>query len=576
MSKAEFGMIGLGTMGRNFLLNVAENGFSCVGFDIDPAKRKLLISEASELQKSARVSSPSSVSSPHLSKGSASSAQSRNESTLVYPADDLASFAAALDTPRRIMLLVPAGPIVDSVINDLLPHLEKGDIVIDGGNSHFLDTERREVILNEKGIEFLGVGVSGGEEGARHGASIMIGGKPEVYQRVRAIFEAASAKVNGEPCAAHVGIGSAGHFVKMVHNGIEYGLMQILAETYDFMLRVLRMDCRQMSETFAKWNDSRLNSFLVEITADILRKTDAETGKPLVEMVLDKAAQKGTGKWTSQAAMDLGVPIPTIDSAVSMRQISAQKETRLVIAEKYGMPIVPGDLPADGETVTSERQHDMKARHARKDVKTTVSEQQVGTESGSDRGVIVRNPANDAADRPRNDREVAAEFKSHFSESLRQLEDTLSASFIVTYAQGLSLLHTASVERKYGVNISEVAKIWRGGCIIRSALLEDIRRAFSENPDLRNLILDDQFVKILSNNRDEWHAIVGEFSESRIPSACLSSALAYFDAFLSPRLPANLIQAQRDYFGAHTYQRTDKEGIFHTPDWKTNAEAGTK
>jgi 6-phosphogluconate dehydrogenase len=296
MENAQFGMVGLGTMGRNFLLNVAEHGISGVGYDLDASKRQLLLEEG--------------------------------KSFSVGAAETVAKFCAMLEKPRKIMMLVPAGKIVDGVIESLLPHLDKGDIIIDGGNSHFVDTETREKYLADKGIEFIGVGVSGGEEGARHGASIMPGGNKESYEHVAPILEAASAKVGGEPCVAYMGASSAGHFVKMVHNGIEYGLMQILAETYDFMFRVLKMNYAEMSETFAKWNDSELNSFLVEITSEVLRKMDAETGKPLVEMILDKAAQKGTGKWTSQAAMDFGVPIPTIDSAVSMRQISAQKEVQ--------------------------------------------------------------------------------------------------------------------------------------------------------------------------------------------------------------------------------------------------------
>ncbi|MEP6704513.1 MAG: NAD(P)-binding domain-containing protein, partial [Acidobacteriota bacterium] len=270
MGQAQFGMIGLGTMGRNFLLNVAEHGFTCIGYDLDDRKRDLLVEE-----------------------GSAYS---------VAAAADVKSFLAGLETPRRIMLLVPAGPIVDSVIHDLKPLLQKGDIVIDGGNSHFSDTERREGLLNADGIEFLGVGVSGGEEGARHGASIMIGGKPEVYEHVRPMLEAASAKVNGEPCAAHVGNGSAGHFVKMVHNGIEYGLMQLIAETYDLLKRGYHMTDADVADLFAEWDRGDLNSFLIEITSTVLRKTDADTGKPLVESILDTAGQKGTGKWTSEVA----------------------------------------------------------------------------------------------------------------------------------------------------------------------------------------------------------------------------------------------------------------------------------
>jgi len=469
MVTAQFGMVGLGTMGRNFLLNVAEHGFSCVGYDLDAAKRDLLLVEG--------------------------------EGMPIEKADDLVQFTAKLVRPRSIMLLVPAGPIVDSVIADLLPHLDAGDLIIDGGNSHFTDTDKREVALAEKGIGFLGVGVSGGEEGARHGPSIMPGGKLEYYQRVEPILKAVAAKVNGEPCVAYMGTGSAGHFVKMVHNGIEYGLMQLLAEAYDFMHRVLKLDHARMSSVFARWNDSGLNSFLVEITAEVLRKADSETGGPLVELVLDKAAQKGTGKWTSQAAMDLGVPIPTIDSAVSMRQISAQKDTRRLIADKFA-----------GEPEVALADEDL---------------------------------------------------------SLAELEAALLSSFIVTYSQGLALLQTASAEKNYGLDIAEIAKIWRGGCIIRSALLEEMRRAFTVRPELPNLLLDDNFVQIIADSRESWHNVAAKFSQNRLPSLCFASALAYFEAFRSERLPANLIQAQRDFFGAHTYERVDKEGTFHTPDWGT-------
>lgn len=527
-------MIGLGTMGRNFLLNVAEKGFSGAGYDLDAEKRRLLLEEGAGFE---------------LETG-----------------ETLEDFLEKLESPRKIMILVPA-QVVDIVINQLLEACAPGDIVIDGGNSHFPDTERREKVLAEKGIEFLGVGVSGGEEGARHGASIMIGGKPEVYEHVRAILEAASAKVNGESCAAFVGKGSAGHFVKMVHNGIEYGLMQILAETYDFMFRVLKMDYSQMSETFARWNNAELNSFLVEITAEVLRKTDAETGKPLVEMVLDKAAQKGTGKWTSQAAMDFGVPIPTIDSAVSMRQISAQKDTRQLIAKKFGgqSSVGGGQFDTNGESVSSEPQHDMKAALAEQNVETRVSEQQ-DAQIGADEHQTAEKQVENPSDESKN-KEVREECVANFEQFVEQLKNTLLASFITTYAQGMSLLQTVSTDKEYGLNLAEIAKIWRGGCIIRSALLEEMRRAYAENADLPNLILDDKFAEILSANREDWREINAKFAESRIPSLCLSSALAYFDAFRSQRLPANLIQAQRDYFGAHTYQRTDKEGVFHTPDW---------
>jgi 6-phosphogluconate dehydrogenase len=532
MGNAQFGMIGLGTMGRNFLLNVAEHGFSCIGYNKHADKLALLRDESDGMP--------------------------------VTGVDNLPAFIAGLETPRKIMMLVPAGDAVDSVINDLLPHLGPGDLVIDGGNSHFTDTERREVFLAQKGIDFLGVGVSGGEEGARHGASIMIGGSEEVYARVAAIFEAASAKVGGEPCAAHVGRGSAGHFVKMVHNGIEYGLMQILAETYDFMHRVLKFDCALMSEIFAEWNGTKLNSFLVEITSEVLRKADAETGKPLVEMVLDKAAQKGTGKWTSQAAMDLGVPIPTIDSAVSMRQISAQKETRVLASKKYGALPVPAENVSNGEPVVSHPEQDeRKAARAREDVETHASVHQKDAVSGLEVG-----DTGGEGGRTGRNAEIREEFTSDIEKAVSDLKDTLLCAFIVTYAQGMSLLQSASIEKGYELDLVEISKIWRGGCIIRSALLEEMRQAYSENPDLQNLILDDRFARILNEGREEWRTVTAKFTESRVPAMCLSSALAYFDAFRSERLPANLIQAQRDFFGAHTYQRTDKEGVFHTPDWK--------
>lgn len=533
MENAQFGMVGLGTMGRNFLLNVAEHGFSCVGYDLDAEKRNLLHEEGKDLP----VDSGASVE----------------------------EFIGKLAKPRNIMLLVPAGKIVDSVINDLLPFLEKDDLIIDGGNSHFTDTEIREKFLTEKGIEFMGIGVSGGEEGARHGASIMPGGRREFYDRIEPILQAVSAKVDGEPCVAYMGKSSAGHFVKMVHNGIEYGLMQILAETYDFMFRVLKMNYLEMSETFQKWNGTELNSFLVEITAEVLKKRDDETGEPLVEMILDKAAQKGTGKWTSQAAMDFGVPIPTIDSAVAMRQISAQKEVRVTIAKKYGctMPFVNAELPEDGDTISSVHASEQKENRAEQEVKTAVSEQHeahVSEDAPKHLAHKVSNPSDEQSNtdiRESND----------YPKLIEELKNALLSSFIITYAQGMSLLQTASTEKGYGLNLSDIAKIWRGGCIIRSALLEEMRQAFGKDAKLPNLMLDDKFAEILNKNREDWRSVNEKLLESRVPSLCLSSALAYFDAFRSERLPANLIQAQRDFFGAHTYQRIDKEGSFHMADW---------
>ncbi|HQZ96644.1 MAG TPA: NADP-dependent phosphogluconate dehydrogenase [Pyrinomonadaceae bacterium] len=469
MAKAHFGMIGLGTMGCNFLLNIAEHGIGGVGYDLDEAKRDLLLKEG--------------------------------EGMPVDVGTDLADFLAKLESPRNIMLLVPAGPIVDKVIADLAPHLDDDDLIIDGGNSHFTDTERREAELAVKGIGFMGVGVSGGEEGARHGASIMPGGRRDHYDRIETTLQAVSAKVNGEPCVAYMGTGSSGHFVKMVHNGIEYGMMQLLAETFDFMQSVLRMASTEMHRTFTEWNGGELNSFLVEITSQVLRKTDPETGNPLVSMILDTAGQKGTGKWTSQAAMDFGVPIPTIDSAVTMRQISAQKGTRKEVALKYA-----------------------------------------GMRTSAD--------------------------QSHSRTSVGELEDALFCAFILTYAQGMSLLQKASEEKGFGLDLAEIARIWRGGCIIRSKLLELIRKAYSSGQNIESLLLDKGISDMLNSRAGSLRKTVVTFNENGIPSACFSSALAYFDAFRTERLPANLIQAQRDFFGAHTYQRIDRDGTFHTPDWE--------
>jgi 6-phosphogluconate dehydrogenase len=467
MEKAHFGMIGLGTMGRNFLLNIAEHGIHGVGFDLDAGKRALLVQEGAGM--------PVSV------------------------GESMEDFIAKLESPRNIMMLVPAGPIVDAVIADLLPHLEKDDLIIDGGNSHFVDTDRREADLAAKGVGFMGVGVSGGEEGARHGCSIMPGGRRDFYDRVENTLQAVSAKVNGEPCVAYMGASSAGQFVKMVHNGIEYGLMQILAETYDFMQHVLKMDYPAMGQAFSDWNDSELNSFLVEVTATVLKKVDPETGKALVAMIQDTAGQKGTGKWTSQVAMDFGIPIPTIDSAVSMRQISSQKATRVAISSKYQT-----------------------------------------SDSGS---------------------------TANQSVTLDDLKKALLCSFIATYAQGLALLQAASKEKNYGLDLEACAKIWRGGCIIRSTLLEDMRIAYSKDASLANLLLDDKFAAMMGENVASWRRVIGAFTADGIPSLCFSSALNYFEAFRTERGAANLIQAQRDFFGAHTYQRIDREGTFHTSDW---------
>ena len=468
MTNGQFGMIGLGTMGRNFLLNVAEHGFSCVGYDLDESKRQLLMNEGAGMPIDAGAS--------------------------------VTEFLNKLASPKNIMMLVPAGPIVDSVISDLLPHLKEGDLIIDGGNSHFTDTERRQEMLGAKGIAFLGVGVSGGEEGARHGASIMVGGDPSVYERVRPVLEAAAAKVDGEPCAAHVGRGSAGHFVKMVHNGIEYAMMQLIAETFDLLQKGFQISDNKVAEMFEKWDHGDLNSFLIEITAIVLKKKD-EDGRPLVDKILDTAQQKGTGKWTSEIALEFGVPIPTIDSAVSMRQISALKEQRVAAAKKLGI----------------------------------AQNVQVDETLGPD---VV-----------------------HF------VETGLHLAFIVAYAQGFSLLRVASAEKKYELHLAEIVKIWRGGCIIRSKILDTIREAFTSTPDLPNLLVADNLRETIQKEQNLLKATLKFALAADVPCMAFSSALNYIKAYASDHLPANLIQAQRDFFGAHTYQRIDRPGTFHTANW---------
>lgn len=470
MDKASFGMIGLGTMGRNFLLNVAEHGIAGVGYDLDAAKRELLLTEGKGMP--------------------------------VDVAKDVAEFLDKLQSPRNIMLLVPAGKIVDAVIGELTPHLNADDLIMDGGNSHFTDTDRRIKELSTHGIGFMGVGVSGGEEGARHGASIMPGGTKEHYDRVENILKAVSAKVDGEPCVAYMGKGSAGHFVKMVHNGIEYGLMQIIGETYDYFRRAKGLSAGEISEIFAKWNTTELNSFLVEITAIVLNKVDPVTGNFLVDEVLDEAGQKGTGKWTSQAALDLGIPIPTIDSAVSMRQISALRGVRDAVGGVFGKELADTSSPIEED----------------------------------------------------------------------EMHSALTAAFIITYAQGMSLLQAASKEMDYGLDLAATSKIWRGGCIIRSAMLEEMRKAFADAPDLESLMVDPDFSEVLKKHGGGLRKMVSACLRHGIPALSLSSASNYYDAFRAGKLPANLIQAQRDFFGAHTYKRVDKEGVFHSPDWDVNAK----
>lgn len=467
----DFGMIGLGTMGRNLLLNIADHGFAAIGYDRDLDKGKLL--EASATPQ-----------------------------TTVKGAASLAEMIQLLKPPRKVMMLVPAGPIVDAVINDLLPLLETGDIIIDGGNSHYTDTLKRINYLQDKKIHFIGMGVSGGEHGARTGPSIMPGGDVEAWQSLKPILEAVAAQVNSiggnEPCVAYMGKAAAGHYVKMVHNGIEYAIMQLISEVYDILKRGAGLSNEELYKVFKQWSEGEMKSYLLEITADVFQKKDDITGKYLVDMILDKAGSKGTGKWTSQDAMDIPVPVPTIDIAVSMRDLSTYKEERVIAAELYKPAI----------------------------------------KSLSDKK----------------------------EKLIGQLHDALHAATIICYAQGLSLLTKASVELKMDIPLQDVVRIWRGGCIIRSSALELFTAAYKKNKQLSNILLHKKIASVVKKKQTALRKTIQLAAGSKLPVAGLMSALSYFDAYCSNQMPVNLIQAQRDYFGAHTYQRIDKEGSFHT-EW---------
>ena len=461
MKQFDFGIVGLGVMGKNLLLNMADHGFSVAGLDLDQAK-------AAALEEGAR------------------------EGQDVKGFITAEKFVSSLKRPRAIMLLVPAGKPVDAAIGSLLPLLEKDDIVVDGGNSYFPDTERRFAELAKKNIHFFGMGISGGEKGARFGPSMMPGGDAQAYERLRPIFEAIAAKVDGEPCVTYLGKGSAGNYVKMVHNGIEYGIMQLIAETYDIMKKGLGYSDDKIQSIFASWNDTELQSFLVEITGLILQKKDDDTGKQLLPLISDQARSKGTGKWTSQNAMDLQAPVPVIDMAVLMRDISKFKEERVAASKA---------LKWAGE----------------ENVDATAD----------------------------------------------MLKNALYFGMITTYAQGMVQLRLASEEYGYGLNLEEVAKIWRGGCIIRAACLEDFRKAYKKAPDLANLMLDKEIGEDLVARQKDIREVVKVAVDKGIPAPALMAALSYFDAYRSDRLSTNVIQAQRDFFGAHQFERIDKEGVFH-------------
>jgi 6-phosphogluconate dehydrogenase len=463
----DIGMVGLGVMGRNLVLNMADHGIAAAGYDLDTAKVEALRTEA---------------------KGHA-----------VFGAATMSEFAGALRRPRAVMLLVPAGAPVDAVIAELLTVLEPGDLIIDAGNSYFKDTDVRIRTLASKGMHFLGVGISGGEDGARRGPSIMPGGAKDAYETVRPIFESIAASVQGEPCVTWLGPGSSGHFVKMVHNGIEYGVMQLIAEAYDMMKRGLGMNDDELRDIFAAWNDGELNGYLMEITSRIFSTQDEKTGRRLVDEIRDAAAQKGTGMWASQSAMELHVPIPTIDTAVAMRDLSVIAEERTEASAVY----------------------------------------------------------------PRAQQHV----KPGRTEFLSDLARALTAGMIIVYAQGMAHLKAASRTYNYQLDLEAVARIWRGGCIIRAGLLEEIRSAFHAKHDLDNLLLSPFFSRKLNENEGSLRRVIISAAETGVPVPALMASLGYLDAYRSSWLPANLIQAQRDYFGAHTYERIDAKGTFHT-EWK--------
>jgi 6-phosphogluconate dehydrogenase len=463
--KYAFGMIGLGVMGRSLLLNMADHGYAVAGHDKDAAKVASLNEEGGQLA--------------------------------VKGFGDVKEFIQSLTTPRAIMMLVPAGKIVDAVIEELTPLLEKGDILIDGGNSHFTDTNRRVEELEAKGLHFFGMGVSGGEEGARRGPSMMPGGDKDAYNVMKPIFEAIAAKVDGAPCVTYIGPGASGHFVKMVHNGIEYGIMQLLAETYEIMKKGLKLDNDAIGKIFTDWNNGRLQSFLLDITKDIFKFKAPGTDHLLLDDIKDEARAKGTGKWTSQSAMDLQAPIPTVDTAVAMRDLSKYKALRTKAAAIYSTN--------DNQTI-----------------------------------------------------------EGNVEELLTALEQAFYFTMIISYAQGMHMLSKASEEYKYELKLDEIAKIWRGGCIIRSKFLENIYGAYGKDKGLEHLLLDSDVAALVKGTLPGIRKIVSSAVNAGIAAPAYAASLEYFDAFRSERMPSNLTQAQRDYFGAHTYELIGKEGTFHT------------
>ncbi|MFB5677568.1 NADP-dependent phosphogluconate dehydrogenase [Paenibacillus terreus] len=464
MAKQQIGVIGLAVMGKNLALNIESRGFSVSVYNRSPEKTHDLLKEAEGKNLTGTFS--------------------------------IEEFVASLESPRKILIMVQAGKATDATIEQLIPHLDEGDIIIDGGNAYFPDTQRRSKMLEEKGLRFIGTGVSGGEEGALKGPAIMPGGQESAYELVKPILTAISAKVNGDPCCTYIGPDGAGHYVKMVHNGIEYGDMQLICEAYHLLKSVLNVGADELHEIFTEWNKGELDSYLIEITADIFSKYDEETGKPMVDVILDSAGQKGTGKWTSQSALDLGVPLSMITESVFSRFLSAMKEERVAASKVLSGP------------------------------------------------------------------ETAA-FDGDKKEFIENVRKALFASKIVSYAQGFAQMRAASDEYGWDLKYGNIAMIFRGGCIIRSQFLQNIKDAYDRDSGLKNLLLDPYFKNIVETYQEAWRKVISAAVANGIPVPGFSSALAYYDSYRTERLPANLLQAQRDYFGAHTFKRVDKEGVFH-------------
>jgi 6-phosphogluconate dehydrogenase len=468
MNQCDIGLIGLAVMGENLVLNMESKGFRVAVFN--------RTTEVTEKFANAR-------------------AKGKN----ILPTRTLEEFVGSLSRPRKAMIMVKAGAPVDAVINQLIPLLEPGDVIIDGGNSLFTDTQRRSKDLEAKGLHFVGCGVSGGEEGALKGPSMMPGGPEKSWEIVAPIFTKIAAQVDGEACCRYMGTDGAGHYVKMVHNGIEYGDMQLICEAYAILKDLLGLEAPQLADIFTKWNSGDLNSYLIEITSQIFHKTDPDTGKPLVDVILDKAGQKGTGLWTLQSAISQSVVISTINAAVEARVISSRKADR-VEASKILPQRTPKPYTGDPEKL------------------------------------------------------IAA------------VHDALYASKIVSYAQGMELLGAAGKAEHWNLNFGDIATIWRGGCIIRAQFLNRIKEAYERNPGLKNLLLDPFFRDVVAKSESNWRFAISQAIEAGIPVPAFSASLGYFDSYRSPRLSSNLLQAQRDFFGAHTYERTDKPGVFHT-EW---------